>query len=241
MNINNKEINLSVVVLCYRSEEAIIPFVSRLKKLLNSLTTNWQIVLVGNYIKNSKDKTKEIIRDLVKDDNRLKAVIKPKKGMMGWDMRKGMQAADGKYICVIDGDGQFPIESIAKCYNIIKTDDYDLVKTYRNKRDDGIYRIIISKVYNCLFSLLFPKFNCKDANSKPKIISKKAYNKMNLTSNDWFIDAEIMINVRRYKMKFTEFPIHFYNIETRTSFVKITAILEFLRNLIIYRLKEFFK
>ena len=88
---------------------------------------------------------------------------------------------------------------------------------------------------------MFPNIKCKDANSKPKILTREAYKKLNLTSNDWFIDAEIMINVRRYKMKFEEFPIHFYNITTRTSFVKFGAIFEFLKNLLIFRIKEFFR
>lgn len=238
--MKKEEYDLSVVVLCYRSEEQIIPFVDKLKVLLDKLTVSWQLVLVGNYIYGSNDKTKDIVRSIASKDERIKAVIKPKKGMMGWDMRKGLTAADGKYICVIDGDGQFPIESIAKCYELIKKDNYDLVKTYRIKRGDGFYRLLISRVYNFLFRILFPSFKCHDANSKPKIMTAEAYQKMNLTSNDWFIDAEIMINVRRQKMKFIEFPIEFYNITTRTSFVKFAAILEFIRNLIIFRIKEFF-
>lgn len=237
--MNNKNIELSVVVLCYRSEENIIPFVDKLKMLLDTLTADWQLVLVGNYIQGSNDKTKEIIRELAEKDERIKPVIKPKRGMMGWDMRKGLAAADGDYICVIDGDGQFPIDSIEKCYKTIKEKKLDLVKTYRSKRDDGFYRILISKVYNALFKFLFPKFKCADANSKPKILTRAAYNKMILTSNDWFIDAEIMINIRRNKMKFEEFPIHFYDIKERASFVKFGAILEFIRNLIIFRIKEY--
>jgi len=232
---------LSVVVLCYRSEENIISFVDGLKKLLHSLTQDWQLVLVGNYIEGSADKTKDIIRELAANDTRIKTVIEPKRGMMGWDMRKGLFAADGRYICVIDGDGQFPIESIETCYKTIKNSDYDLVKTYRKKRDDGFYRILISRIYNFLFSILFPNFKCRDANSKPKILTAEAYKKMSLTSNDWFIDAEIMISVRRLKMKFTEFPIHFYDIKSRGSFVKISAIFEFIKNLMYFRIKELFK
>ncbi len=231
---------LSVVVLCYRSEEHIIPFVETLKKFLSNLTNSWQLVLVGNYIEGSNDKTKDIVSNLAALDDRIKPVIEPKRGMMGWDMRKGLQAADGEYLCVIDGDGQFPIESIESCYRIITEKKIDFVKTYRGKRDDGIYRIIISKVYNFIFWILFPNFRCRDANSKPKIITRNAYQKMELSSNDWFIDAEIILNVRRLKLKFEEIPIHFYNIFTRSSFVKFSAIFEFILNLIKYRIKEFF-
>ncbi|MBL7892793.1 MAG: glycosyltransferase family 2 protein [Bacteroidia bacterium] len=232
-------IELSVVVLCYRAEEEIIPFVEKLKLLLEKLTDNFEIVLVGNYFPGTTDRTKEIVEELAKHDSRLKAITKPKKGMMGWDMLEGLKAAVGEYICVIDGDGQFPIESVEKCFITIKSQNLDLVKTYRKKRFDGPYRVLISKTYNFLFQLLFPSLASKDINSKPKIIRRVALNKMQLYSTDWFIDAEIMINVRRYKMKIAEFPIQFYDIK-RSSFVKIGAVFEFTKNLIVFRIKEFY-
>lgn len=238
--MSKDKIVFSVVVLCYRSEEKIIPFIENLKILLDSICDNWEIVMVGNYIEGSNDRTKDIIKNLAEKDNRLKTVIKPKKGMMGWDMREGMQAASGEYICIIDGDGQYPIESIKECYKIIVSENFDMVKTYRIKRFDGFYRASISKIYNFLFNILFSGLSTNDANSKPKILTREAYNKMILTSNDWFIDAEIMINIRRLKLKFKEIPINFYKINDRTSFVKVNAIFEFIKNLFLFRLKEFF-
>src|SRR5690349_21968486 len=75
--------------------------------------------------------------------------------MMGWDMRMGLDAARGTYIGVIDGDGQFPPESIIACLLKCELEDLDLTKTYRVVRDDGWYRRFISAVYNAVFSLLF--------------------------------------------------------------------------------------
>ena len=236
-----KEIELSVIILCYRSEESIIDFTEKTKQLIGKLTDKYEIILVGNYMAGSQDRTKEIISGLAAKDPCVKAICKEKKGMMGWDMKQGLKEAVGDYLCVIDGDGQFPIESIERCYREIKTGKYDLVKTYRSKRNDGLYRTTISKIYNLLFSILFPNLNSKDANSKPKIMTREAYERMTLESDDWFIDAEIMLNVRKHKMKFFEFPIEFYKLSGRASFVKVQAILEFIKNIISYRIKEFRK
>jgi len=90
---------------------------------------------------------------------------------------------------VIDGDGQVPLESVAEVYDTIKMTDYDIVKTYRHKRHDGIYRTILSSTYNLIFKILYPGLNSKDVNSKPKILTKEVYYKLNLQSTDWFIDA----------------------------------------------------
>lgn len=226
---------LSIVILCYRSGSAIIEFVSRTETLIKEITDSYELVLVANYMEGSDDRTRDFVEQIASEKPKCKAICRPKEGMMGWDMRSGMDEASGKYICIIDGDGQFPIESIAACYEVISTTDNDLVKTYRAKRGDGFYRKLISKGYNALFSSLFPGINTKDANSKPKILRSSAYKQMSLKSDDWFIDAEIMLNVRDLKLKFYEFPIEFYELAGRSSFVKFPAIWEFIKNLVEYR------
>lgn len=232
------EPELSIIVLCYRAEEEIIPFARKVKSIASNLTDNFEIILVGNYIEGSSDRTKEIVEKIAHEDNYFRTICKPKKGMMGWDMREGLMQAKGKYLCIIDGDGQFPTESIVKCFEMIKDGELGMVKTYREHREDGVYRIFISQIYNLLFSMLFPTVKSKDVNSKPKIITRDVYDKMNLTSDDWFIDAEIMINISKIGVKYYEFPINFYKLEGRASFVKFSAIIEFVRNLFIFRFKK---
>lgn len=229
---------LSIIILCYRSEEQIIDFAQKVKTLAIGLGDSFEIILVGNYIEGSDDRTKEIVEQIAKEDDCFKTVCKPKEGMMGWDMREGFSCASGNYMCVIDGDGQFPIESISYCYETIKKGAHGLVKTYRQKREDGFYRRFISTIYNIVFSILFSKVKSKDVNSKPKILTRIAYEKMNLTSDDWFIDAEIMINVNKLGIPYTEFPVDFLELEGRKSFVKFSAILEFLQNLLVFRFKK---
>jgi glycosyltransferase involved in cell wall biosynthesis len=140
---------------------------------------SWELVLVGNYIEGSDDETPEVVTKLAEGSNNIRTVIRPKQGMMGWDMRMGLDAARGTYIGVIDGDGQFPPESIIACLLKCELEDLDLTKTYRVIRDDGLYRRLISTVYNALFSLLFG-FKVRDINSKPKIIRRDKYELLHL-------------------------------------------------------------
>jgi glycosyltransferase involved in cell wall biosynthesis len=228
------EPHFSLVVLCYRSGQSIIPFVDRLQRTLSRFNFSWELVLVGNYIEGSDDETPEVITKLAEGSNNIRTVIRPKQGMMGWDMRMGLDAARGTYIGVIDGDGQFPPESIIACLLKCELEDLDLTKTYRVIRDDGLYRRLISTVYNALFSLLFG-FKIRDINSKPKIIRRDKYELMHLASDDWFADAEIMIRARELGLKIGETPVHFSINDTRGSFVKPRAILEFTSNLLKYR------
>lgn len=237
MNPQNSTPYFSLVVLCYRSGSAIIPIVEKLHHMFSYLNFPWEIILVGNYLEGSGDPTPDIVKSLEARLPNVKALTAAKKGMMGWDMRLGLDTAQGKYIGIIDGDGQFPLESIFSCFLKMESENLDFVKTYRVNREDGIYRKVISWTYNKIFRWLF-KINVHDANSKPKILLRSKYELMKLQSDDWFADAEMMIRAGELGLKIGEIPIHFYSIEGRSSFVKPTAILEFLKNLLKYRFRK---
>ena len=231
---------ISVVVLAYRSAATIRNFVDSLIDSLEKENLLWEIVLVGNYFAEVEDRTPEVVRGIAARDSRIKAVVKIKKGMMGWDMKSGLQAATGKSLAVIDGDGQMPSSDVIRVYQLLKKNGLDLAKTYRAKRNDSSYRRLISVGYNILFKLLFPGINAWDMNSKPKIMTREFYEKMNLESNGWFIDAEIMIFARRLQARIGEVQTVFLSMDSRPSFVKPFSILEFLGNLFWYRVKEIF-
>ena len=231
---------IAVVFLAYRSAATITNFVDSLIESLEKENLLWEIVLVGNYFGGVGDQTPEVVRGIAARDSRIKAVVKLKKGMMGWDMKSGLQAATGKSLAVIDGDGQMPSSDVIRVYQLMKTNRLDLAKTYRAKRNDSSYRRLISVGYNILFKLLFPGINAWDMNSKPKIMTREFYEKMNLESNGWFIDAEIMIFARRLHARIGEVQTIFLSMDSRPSFVKPFSILEFLGNLFWYRVKEFF-
>jgi glycosyltransferase involved in cell wall biosynthesis len=214
--ISTKEINLSVVILCYGAGQRVYGFVDKTIKFLENNVPSWEIVLVGNYFeKNQEDNTPDVVKDIASKDTRIKAVVLPKEGMMGWDARAGLRCAVGRYICLIDGDEKMPSEDIIRVYQKIKDEGLDLVKPYRIIRHDGIARKILSFFYNLIFKMLFPCFPVKDINSKPKIMTRQAYEKMCLESNDWFLDAEMMIQVRRLKLRIGEIPTKFYKCEYR--------------------------
>ena len=231
--------DISVVVLAYRSASTIEGFVASLVTSLDEEKIGWEIILVGNYFEGTGDQTAKVVQRISDGNPRIKPVVHVKEGMMGWDMKSGLRAATGKKIAVIDGDGQMPCTDVIRVYNLMVEKGYDLVKTVRIKRSDGLYRMSISTVYNLLFKVMFPGINAWDINSKPKIMTRELYQKMNLESNGWFIDAEIMIIARRLKMEIGEIETTFHSIDSRPSFVKPLAILEFLANLIWYRIKEF--
>ncbi|MCB2189668.1 MAG: glycosyltransferase family 2 protein [Deltaproteobacteria bacterium] len=230
-----------MVVLCYKAGEAARDFVSQVKGALEETGVPWEIVLVGNYLPGEEnlDPTPRVVRELAAADSRVRAVVREKEGMMGWDARSGLAAATGRFIALIDGDQQMPAEDLKRVWDAMRAAGADLGKTHRVLRGDGALRLVNSRVYNLLFRVLFPGFPVKDVNSKPKIFSRTLFEQMDLSADGWFLDAEMIIKARRYRARLVEIPTVFRECCDRKSFVRVAAIFEFLRELLKARLREF--
>lgn len=230
---------LSVVVLCYRSGEGARSFAARIRKsLLDAGIDDYQLVLVGNYVDGTGDTTPAVVRELAAGDPRIVCSAVVKEGMMGWDLRSGLALATGRYLAVIDGDGQVLVEDLVRVYRLLREQGLDLAKTYRRQRGDGVKRKLFSLVFNGLFHLLFPGLRVRDINAKPKILTRAAFERMTLQSDDWFIDAEIMLQARGFGLRVGETETDFLGLTGRRSFIKLAAVFEFLRNLVRYRVME---
>ena len=229
---------LSAIVLCYRAEENIRHVVEPLHRDLTESGMTFEMVLVANYNEGQDDRTPEVVRTLAEKLDGVRTVIVLKQGAMGWDMRKGLEAATGECIVVMDGDAQNPVEDVLRMYREMRRTGADVMKGRRIARFDGPYRRLVSFVYNSVFMAAFRTRGLWDINGKPKGLTRDAYERMCLESDDWFIDAEIVLAARRAGLRVRELPVVFNRNEERASFVRATAILEFARNMARARLRR---
>jgi glycosyltransferase involved in cell wall biosynthesis len=228
-----------VVVLCYRAGERTRQVAASVTAALTSHgIASYQLVLVGNYVAGADDVTPAIVRDLAAHDERIVCSAAAKRGMMGWDMRSGLALADGEVLAVTDGDEQVAAGDVVRAYLALRRGGYDLVKAARVRRADGLARRLISLVFNALFHLLFPGSRVRDVNAKPKVMTRAAYERLELTADDWFIDAEVMIQARRLGLRTGEIETDFLALAGRRSFIDLRTLAEFLVNLARYRWRE---
>ena len=222
---------LSVVVLCYRAGDAIHDVLGPLTELLDGSGVPYELILVANYWNRESDTTPDVVERYAADHALAHVVAQPKEGSMGWDMRSGFAAASGEHVVVIDGDAQNPVEDVLRAHELLRDSDYDVVKGRRKIRHDGPYRRVLSAGYNSLFRLMFGTWGLWDINGKPKGLRRRALDAMTLRSDDWFIDAEIVISARRLGFEVAEMPVIFRRNDERASFVRVSAIWEFLGNM----------
>lgn len=228
---------LSAIVLCYRAEESIRLVIDPLYEQLEAAGVPYELLLVANYNAGQADSTPAVVEAFAREHDHVRYLAEVKAGAMGWDMRSGFAAARGDYLIVIDGDAQNPVEDLVRMYWEMKATGASVMKGRRISRFDGAYRRIVSTGFNLLFMILFGTRGLWDINGKPKGLTRAAYERMDLRSDDWFIDAEIILEARRLGLAVSEMPVVFRRNEERASFVRVSAIWEFLRNMADRRLR----
>lgn len=235
--MNNVPCELSAIVLCYRAGESIRRVLEPLHELLERSGIGYELVLVANFWRHQPDDTPEIVRRFAASHDNVTVLDKIKEGAMGWDMRTGLSAAKGAYVVVIDGDAQNPVEDVLRMYTLLIETGADMGKGRRKNRQDGLYRRLLSLSYNICFRLLFGTWGLWDVNGKPKGLTRHAYQRLRLTSDDWFIDAEIVLAARRAGMKIVELPVGFRENKERSSFVRFSSIWQFVIHMLRYRIR----
>lgn len=125
---------------------------------------------------------------------------------------------------------------MVKIYDKLQEDGLDLCKARRVKRKDGLRRLVLTRIYNYFFFPLLFKTESRDVNGCPKLFKKQALLKLNIQSTDWFIDPEIMIKSHRAGLKVGEVPVVFHPRERGVSKVRLSTAVEFIINLLRYRI-----
>lgn len=119
----------------------------------------------------------------------------------------------------IDGDGQFLPEEIPKIMNPISKDNADIVIGYRfdNNKEMPSYRKIGNKMLD-KFTNLASELPFRDTQGGFRGYSKKAINTINITTNGFGVDSEILIDASKKKLKIVEERITvIYNTGSETS------------------------
>jgi glycosyltransferase involved in cell wall biosynthesis len=155
---------------------------------------------------------------------------------MGWDLRSGLDIARGSFLVYLDGDGQVSTGDALRVYRHLRETGADVAKGRREVRDDGSVRTLTSLGFNLLFRLLFRTSPMWDINGQPKGFTRAAFERLDLRTDDWFTDAEIVLKARAAGMKIVEVPVHFAERQTQASNVGLGTVWEFVVNMARWRL-----
>lgn len=223
---------LSMVIPFYNELGNAEKIIEEILKEHNGSGVKLHLVAVDN---GSFDGTGKILDNLASQHTGIEVVHVPVNRGYGHGIIEGFKRAKSEYVGFMCADGQISAKDAVRTYLEIRDKDLDFVKIKRTKRHDGAKRKIMSKGYNAILRLFFG-LKSDDVNATPKIMKKSLYDLLRLRSDDWFIDTEMMIKVRKKTEKIGEVDAEFRKRECGKSNVGVFIVFEFLNNLIRTRL-----
>lgn len=203
--MSKDDVEFSVVIPCL-NEEKTLPIV--IKKALGSferLKIKGEVVVSDN---GSTDKSVEIAEELG-----ARVIHCPEKGY-GNALRCGFSGAYGKYLIFGDADDSYDFSDLKGFVHYLRK-GYDMVIGTRIKGriEEGampfLHRYLGTPVLTFVLNLFFGT-KISDCNCGMRGLTKKAFEKMELTSGGMEFASEMVIKTGILKMKVKEIPITLY-------------------------------
>lgn len=198
--------SISVVIPAYNEEKYIERCVISLESELVALTTGYEIIIVNDA---SMDRTEDIVKALQVNRPYLKLITNKRNLKLGGSLKAGFAQCQKDVIFYSDADLPFDFHELHKAFRIMNLKDADLILGFRHDRtDEGLVRIIYSRIYNLLMRILFGVL-VKDINFSFKLIRRNALEAMNLQSEGSLIDAEIVVKAHRMRLFYCQIGIDY--------------------------------
>jgi glycosyltransferase involved in cell wall biosynthesis len=137
-------LTVSIVVPAYNEEDNLRPLRAAIQEAIDG-RLDYEVIIVDD---GSRDRTREIAREIAKEDPRFRLVALARntgETAAGW---AGMREARGDLVCIMDADLQNDPKDLPKMVALVG--EFDVVCGWRKKRGDGdnIIRRISSRIAN---------------------------------------------------------------------------------------------
>ncbi len=123
---------ISIVVPCYNEEEALPFFYQEVEKIVSNMKVEVEYIFVND---GSRDKTLELLRELAKQDKKVRYISFSRNFGKEAAMLAGLDAASGDYITTMDADLQDPPELLIEMYHALEEEDYDICAAKSKSRN----------------------------------------------------------------------------------------------------------
>jgi len=153
----------------------------------------------------------------------------------GSALKLGYKEASKNWIWLVTSDIPFPLDAIITAEKYF--DDYDCIFSYRSHDPRGYSRRIQSFIYNSIIKLVLG-LKVKHINSAFKVLNRGAVSGLELLSNRWFIDAELLYWVTKFNFRYIEIPVPIIEREGGVSTVGSLAFIDILKEMFFFLFKK---
>ena len=225
--------SISLFFPMYNEHESVVPMTRKTLEVLNSITSNFEIIIVDD---GSKDGSSQLADQLVASDPRIRVIHHAQNMGYGQALRTGFASATKDIVMYTDCDEPVDLWKIPEALEYLQ--EHDMVIGYRTDRWEGWHRFLYSKVYNSLVRMLFG-VRVRDINFSFKLVWRRKLKQFNLGAGSVFIDGELLAEAARLELDIHEMPIQ-YQMRTvgYSKFNAIKPAIDTFREIIAYSMRR---
>lgn len=153
--------DISVVIPLFNEDESIGELYQWIVQVMDEHNYSFEVVFVDD---GSTDRSWEVIREMAREDERVKAIHFRRNHGKSAGLNVGFEAASGDVIITMDADLQDSPDEIPALYKMIMEERYDLVSGWKKKRYDPISKTLPTKLFNWatrkMSNIKLHDFNC---------------------------------------------------------------------------------
>lgn len=221
---------ISLVIPVYNEAVSITKAVKDGLMVLSRLTGDGEIIIVES---GSTDNSAAVVDNLAEENERVRVIHQGAKKGLGSALKEGFGAARGEFIFYMDGDNPFRMSEFERGFSLLQ--EADLICGYRVNRQDTPVRRVYSKVFNLMMRTLFG-IKVRDVQIGFKMMRKSIFDKVQLQADSMFIDAELLIKVRKAGYRIAELGVEYLGNPSGKSSVTFRDVLKIARDLVRYKI-----
>jgi glycosyltransferase involved in cell wall biosynthesis len=175
--------------------------------IAQNTVADYEMIIVNDA---STDATAKLADEAAAANSRVVVVHHPVNRKLGGSIKSGFAAATGDVVLYTDADLPFDFREVHKAMRLMNQYEADIVAAYRfDRTGEGYVRVVYSFFYNLLVRALF---GCRfrDVNFAFKLVRRSVLQKVQLSSEGSFIDAELMVSARKLGMNVVQFGVDYF-------------------------------
>ena len=213
--------SISVVLPALNEEENIETAARRVVEVLESLEfKDWEVIIVDD---GSTDRTGEIA-DLIAGKDPVHIRVFHHNPNRGYAEALKTGFTNGRYqlLFYTDSDNQFDVRELTNLLPLIE--DADIVNGFRIYRFDPLTRLVLSWGFNLIVRIVF-RIKVRDIDCAFKLFRREVFDKVQIESRKFFVDAEVLAKARYYGFRMVEVGVRHYPRPAGRSTVRPSHIL----------------
>jgi len=202
---------------------------SVLKVLYEMKLADFELIIIDD---GSEDSTAEIADRLAAEDEKVRVIRHPGNLGYGAALRTGYKEARMEYVFYTDGDNQYEMEDLKKFVALLPYTD--AVVGFRADKKYSAGRRASSVLYNMTIRALYRMME-RDIDCAFKVYPRELFNRIELESRGFFIDAEVAIKAKLLGYRVTEMSVmHYPRTEGESTVVRAAPILELIKDTFLF-------